>query len=198
MRRTLKEPLNWVQQAIAKARREGLAGFASAQTVILSISKRALNALLWKFRGIMDRGNRLSVHARLVLLDELLRRGRSWPSFLPEFCALDVYDFAEARYMPGSLSISNIVLVRARKGEGSDRAFRDIYADEAFGWNAIVGNLTIIDVEGGHSTMFREPFVGVLAQALIPFLQRDRLRPHLVCEGKGLLAWPSDCDLRQP
>jgi hypothetical protein len=42
-----------------------------------------------------------------------------------------------------------------------------IYADEALGWGTTTQDLAIVDVDGGHSTMLEEPFVGSLAAALL-------------------------------
>ena len=111
------------------------------------------------------------MRARFRLLRELLSHDLAWPKFLPELSTPDIYDSAEARYLPKPLSISSIVLVRAQRGTGNDRPFRDIYADETFGWDAIANPLSVVDVQGGHSSMFQEPFVESLAAALLPYLQ---------------------------
>jgi len=46
-----------------------------------------------------------------------------------------------------------------------------IYMDETLGWSAVTENLTIVDVDGGHESMLREPYVASLANALMPYLQ---------------------------
>ena len=48
-------------------------------------------------------------------------------------------------------------------GEASDTPYREIYADETFGWGAVTQDLIVVDVEGGHSSMLQEPFVESLA-----------------------------------
>jgi thioesterase domain-containing protein len=48
-----------------------------------------------------------------------------------------------------------------------DTPYRLLYTDEKLGWGAITKNLTVIDVDGGHSTMLQEPFVGAVAAALM-------------------------------
>ena len=111
------------------------------------------------------------MRARFRLLRELLSHDLAWPKFLPELSTPDIYDSAEERYLPKPLSLPSIVLVRAQRGTGNDRPFRDIYADETFGWDAIANRLTVIDVQGGHSSMFQDPFVDSLAAALLPYLQ---------------------------
>ena len=81
-----------------------------------------------------------------------------------------IYGSAEARYVPTTLSIGSVVLVRARFGEGGDTPFRHIYADESFGWASLAHDLTIVDVDGGHFSMLQEDFVDSLAEALEPYV----------------------------
>jgi thioesterase domain-containing protein len=63
------------------------------------------------------------------------------------------------------------VLARATAGEGADTPYKAIFNDETLGWGAVAKNLTIVDVDGGHESMLREPFVKSLATALIPYVQ---------------------------
>ena len=84
-----------------------------------------------------------------------------------------VCDCAEMRYQPKPLKIPHLVLVRAQRGEGGDDTpYQEIYADDAFGWRAVAENITLVDVDGGHSTLLRERFVDSLAAALMPDLSR--------------------------
>jgi FkbH-like protein len=132
-------------------------------------SQKMMNAALWELRGYY---NRWSVQVRFRLLSECLRLGLAWPRFVPELSAYQIYNCAEARYLAKPLTISSIVLVRARAGQGNDTPFRNIYADEMLGWASVAHPLTVIDVDGGHSTMFQERFVGPLSNALQPYLRR--------------------------
>ena len=75
------------------------------------------------------------------------------------------------------------MLVRARVGEGGDTPYRQIYADETFGWNAVTNNIAVVDVEGGHSSMLQEPFVDSLAAALTPHLRRKPKPVHAHSQG---------------
>jgi thioesterase domain-containing protein len=66
-----------------------------------------------------------------------------------------------------------VVLVRARAGVdgvADDTPYLDIYADETLGWRALIEHLKVIDVDGGHSSILREPFVQTLATALGPLV----------------------------
>ena len=103
----------------------------------------------------------------MLLLHNLLR-----PSFVPELKFDEIFYFPQARYLPKPLSIPSIVLARATSGEGVDIPYSRLYADEALGWTAIAKNLIVVDVEGGHESMLREPFVASLAGALLPYVQQ--------------------------
>ncbi len=63
------------------------------------------------------------------------------------------------------------MLARANSGDGIDTPYSSIYADETVGWNAVAKNLTVIDVDGGHSSMLQETFVDSLAKALMPYVR---------------------------
>jgi hypothetical protein len=139
-----------------------------ARIIARSIGRKMVNALLWE---ITRRGKNLSIRVRFNLLRELLTRNAAWPSFLPELSAHQILNSAQARYIPKPLSISSIVLARATSGGGIDTPYARIYEDESLGWDAIAQNLTIIDVEGGYSSMLQEAFVDSLARALMPYVR---------------------------
>ena len=109
-----------------------------------------------------------SLRSRIVLKREI-----EWPERVPELTVRQICDCAQLRYQPKPLKIPHIVLVRAQRGEGGDDTpYQQIYADDAFGWRAVAENLTLVDVDGGHSTMLRERCVDSLAAALLPYLWR--------------------------
>jgi thioesterase domain-containing protein len=166
--RIAEQRLGRLRQTIAVAQEGGLAPLKRACWVVGTISQKLVNALLWE---ILQRGKQWTVRARFYLLRQILGRKVSWPRFLPELSVRQIYDCAQARYVPKPLSISPVVLVRAQTGEGDETPFRDIYADESFGWNDFVCGLTLVDVDGGHSSLLHERFVDSLAKALLPYLQ---------------------------
>jgi hypothetical protein len=84
------------------------------------------------------------------------------------------------RYQPKPLEIPHLVLIRAQRGEGGDDTpYQEIYADDAFGWRAVAENITLVDVDGGHSTLLRERFVDSLAAALLPYLGERARQPRI-------------------
>jgi thioesterase domain-containing protein len=140
-------------------------------------SRKLVNALRWE---IMCYGERLWVSARFHLLQQLLARQLPWPGYIPELRLRQIYESADARYVPKPLSSASAVLVRARR-KGviiSDTPYRAIYADEMLGWAAIIQELVVVDVDGGHSTMLQEPFVGSLAAALMPYINHTSEAVH--------------------
>jgi thioesterase domain-containing protein len=96
---------------------------------------------------------------------------------VPELSVRQIYDSAEARYVPKPLSIASTVLVRARLGEGADTPYLHIYTDETFGWRGLAHDLAVVDVDGGHSSMLQEPFVESLAKALRPYVGPKEAAP---------------------
>ncbi|MGA6974722.1 MAG: polyketide synthase dehydratase domain-containing protein, partial [Candidatus Binatus sp.] len=145
-------------------------GLLNRARVLTGAVKELVNFLLSE---VARRGARLSVRARFRLLRVLLSRDLAWPRFVPELSVLEIYESAAARYTPSPLSISSVVLARAKTGEGLDKPYKEIYADETLGWNGIARGLVIVDVDGGHFTMLQERFVASLWEALMPYLQRE-------------------------
>jgi thioesterase domain-containing protein len=157
-------------QALTAARGTGHSHVGRAWTVLAVISRKGANTLIWE---IMQRGMRWWVGTRFLLLRSLLARGVPWPRFLPGLNVRQIYESAEARYTPTPLSDVSVVLVRARAavaGVENDTPFLDVYADENLGWPGLTGKFDVIDVDAGHSSMLREPFVQSLATALGPLL----------------------------
>ena len=155
--------LQRLTQAVADAR----AMDRSSVEIVSTAAQELMNAVL---RQITLRGRQLSVGVRFRLLRELLMRQRPWPWLIPELAAHQIYDSAEARYVPKPLSdATRIVLVRAR-GEASETPYCELFADETMGWGAIAQSLIVVDVDGGHSSILQEPSVDSLAATLMPHL----------------------------
>jgi acyl-CoA synthetase (AMP-forming)/AMP-acid ligase II/thioesterase domain-containing protein/acyl carrier protein len=139
------------------------------------IYRKIANALS---REIARSSDILFLRARLNLLRDLLSRDAAWPSFVPELGFQEILNSAQACYVPKPLSISSIVLARATSGEAFDIPYLKLYADETLGWDVVAQNLTVIDVDGGHESMLREPFVESLARALMPYVQQKPVQAN--------------------
>jgi FkbH-like protein len=168
--RTSKDRLGRLNKALASAQKNELSSLNLVGLMVRTICLKSANALLWE---VYHRGKQCSVRARHRLLREVLSRDREWPDFVPKLTVRESYDAAEALYRPKPLSIPSIVLIRARSGEGIDTPYKEVYADETLGWRALAPDITVLDVDGGHSTMLQEQFVDSLANALTPFLYHN-------------------------
>jgi thioesterase domain-containing protein len=104
---------------------------------------------------------------RFALLKILVKRSASWPPVLPELTVMQIYNALESRYIPPVLANVPILLVRASVGQGTDTPYRDLYCDEDFGWGEVAGQLELVDVAGGHSSMLQEEAIESLATAML-------------------------------
>ena len=162
--------INRLTQALTVARNAERSFVGRAWTILGVISRKLVNTLTWE---IMRRTTKWWVGARFLLLRKLLARGRPWPRLLPGLSVRQIYESADALYVARPLSSASVVLVRARAGVdgvADDTPYLDIYADETLGWRALIEKLSVIDAEGGHSSMLQEPFVQSLATALMPLV----------------------------
>jgi FkbH-like protein len=126
-------------------------------------SRKAWNFVSWE---TTETFRKWTITVRFQLLHLVLTRGRPWPSAIPTLSVREIYEGAEAAYVPTEIAGSSVVLVRASKGEAGDTPYVNIYSGETLGWSEIVSNLTILDVDGGHYSMLQEPFVDHLARSL--------------------------------
>ena len=57
--------------------------------------------------------------------------------------------------------------MRATAGSGHDIPYAQVFRDPTLGWGAVVRDLVVVDVEGGHSSMLQEPQAASLAGAVL-------------------------------
>lgn len=125
---------------------------------------RAGNVLRYEAVRLLDGCRGRALH--LILRYGLFGPGR-WPQSIAAPPVREVFARAEAAYHPGQLKRARAMLVRATHGEGSDRHYRDWLVDEHFDWDPFLpDSLAVVDIPGGHSSMFREPNVEVMATAI--------------------------------
>jgi acyl-CoA synthetase (AMP-forming)/AMP-acid ligase II/thioesterase domain-containing protein len=142
------------------------------KAVVHVVGRKIANAVS---RRIIKGSDVLFLRGRLNLLRGILSRDAAWPSFVPELGFQEILNSAQACYVPKPLSIPSVVLARATTGDGLDAPYSTLYADETLGWDVVAQNLTIVDVDGGHESMLREPFVDSLARALLPYVQQRQV-----------------------
>jgi thioesterase domain-containing protein len=178
-RNTLKRNLSAsAKQVFAGFKKSELTLAKRAASVARAIYPKLVHGFVWRFRHFRTAWFR---RACLGLLRTSLLYDVSWPSFVPEFKFDEIFHFLQGHYSPKPLSTTPIVLLRATSGEELDMPYSQIYNDETLGWTGVAKNLTVVDVDGGHESMLREPFVASLAKELLPYVQqkpvRDKSRP---------------------
>ncbi|MCM8731667.1 type I polyketide synthase [Hephaestia sp. GCM10023244] len=88
----------------------------------------------------------------------------------PDLGFLQIYEVAHRRHHPhGLFAAGDVVLFRAMQGNGAedDMPFTEVYSDCILGWGKrVAGDVTMIPVPGGHTSVLQEPGVAVLATAM--------------------------------
>jgi thioesterase domain-containing protein len=109
---------------------------------------------------------------------------------LPPFSAIEIYGRIERNYTPRRLADVPVSLVHASAGEGNDRPLQVLYSDRALGWEAYTDHLEIVQVPGGHASMFQEQNAEHLARVLLERMQEASLtdQSHRDKESKSLVA----------
>ena len=156
--------LSRLEDAVAQVRGASPTRLTLAVGIASAITRKVFNVISYMLYSF---GQRISVRLRFVLFRMLVKRGASWPPALPELSVMQIYNALESRYVPPALANVPILLVRASAGEGTDTPYRDLYRDEDFGWGKIAGQLELVDVQGGHSSMLQEEAIQSLATAMI-------------------------------
>jgi thioesterase domain-containing protein len=158
-----KHRLARFSQTIKDERSSDVRAGERVRRLLFAASKKAWNLLSWEATSKFTKWSAL---ARFRLLQTLLARRKPWPRSVPGLTVRQIYEFAEAAYIPQRILGTNVVLVRASTGESGDTPYVDLYSDNTLGWGAVVTDLRIADVDGGHYSMLQEPFVEHLAQTL--------------------------------
>jgi thioesterase domain-containing protein len=173
-RSAMKQRQERLKQALAEVQKNERLRLRRGSLIVRTLWRKALSALVWE---ISHRTKRVSVRARFRLLRNLLRYDLAWPKFLPQLSVRDIYDCAQARFEPKPLTVSSVLLVRARTADpdvADDTPYQDIYADRTLGWGTVARGLKVVDVDGGHSSMLQESYVDSLAEVLMAYVQEER------------------------
>lgn len=142
---------------------------AGTFTAVASFVRKALRAPHQRRQAKQEQASELR---RFDLLNGVLRDGVPWPPEFPPFSAIEIYGRIESNYTPGRLAAVPVSLVHASTGEGNDRPLQVLFGDRALGWGAYTDQLEIVQVPGGHASMFQEQNAEHLARVLL-----DRMQP---------------------
>jgi thioesterase domain-containing protein len=156
--------LSRLEDAVAQVSGSGRSLMTRTVRIASAVARKAFNVITYELYSF---GERISVRLRFALLRNLVRRNASWPRALPELTVMQIYNALESRYIPPLLANVPILLVRASAGEGADTPYRDLYRDEDFGWGKVAGQLEVVNVLGGHSSMLQEQAIESLATAML-------------------------------
>jgi thioesterase domain-containing protein len=151
-------------EAITQTLTAGARPLARVIAVTDVVARKVYNTVLYEIFAWVER---ISVRMRLPLLKMLVERGKSWPRWLPELSVTQIYNSLESQYTSPTLADVPILLVRASAGGGLDTPYRDLYCDEDLGWRNVAGQLELLDVTGGHSSMLQEDTIDSLAAELL-------------------------------
>jgi FkbH-like protein len=162
--RMARHRLSRLEDAVAEVRGAGAAPLTRAMRIASAIARKARNVISYELYALCER---ISVRLRFALLKILVKRSASWPPALPELTVMQIYNALESWYIPPLLANVPILLVRASVGQGTDTPYRDLYCDEDFGWGKVAGQLELVDVAGGHSSMLQEEAIESLATAML-------------------------------
>jgi thioesterase domain-containing protein len=162
--RMIRHRLSRLEEALAFARGAGRSTLTRWGSLSSAVLRKVYNAAAYE---LSSAAAKLSVRLRFALMRKLVSRNSSWPRKLPELSVLEIYNMLETRYTPPVIGDVPILLVRASIGDGPDTPYRDVYLDEDFGWRRIAGQLEVVDVSGGHSSMLQSQAVESLAAALV-------------------------------
>jgi FkbH-like protein len=153
-----------------QAKSLGLTGLIAWLFIFGELIKKVLNTLWWEFSS---RVGKQFVRLRFIALKFILKQNKEWPKFLAPLTVRNIFNQAEISYQMLKNDKLEGLLVRATKGSDDDIPFKEVYSDESLGWHAILPQLRIVDVEGGHASMLQEPYVASLSQALISYLNKS-------------------------
>ncbi len=127
--------------------------------------------LRWEVQRRLDEGK---LRVKLELLQRALAGDEAWPEGVPPLRAPDIFMAARDRYQTPVLAHSRVALVQATRqepGVKDDEPMSTFYADPALGWTPHVARgLECFQLEGGHFTVLREPYVDELARCMKEFL----------------------------
>ena len=152
--------------ALTEARR-GRSGPAAVRAAADVVGRKLVSAMRYEVGRIVGAW---SVRARFALLRRVLSGKFGWPDFVPALDFRAIYNAAESNYVPRGAATVSVVLVRASAGEGGDVPYIHLYQDPTLGWGAVVRELTVTDVGGGHASMLQEPHAAALAEVLRTYI----------------------------
>jgi len=143
---------------------------ASGESALFALlARRAANAVSYDVRTRLEWMRRTRTVARMADADNA-------QSTAPDLSFLHLYEVAHRAHRPhGLFEGGQVVLFKATHGTGADDdvPYVELYTDYIFGWGKrVAGDVSLVNVPGGHSSILQEPNVDILADAMRAAIDR--------------------------
>lgn len=133
------------------------------------LARRAANAVTYDVRTRLEWMRRTRTVAKMANADDA-------QDTAPDLSFLHLYEVAHRAHRPhGLFDGGQVVLFKATRGTGADDdvPYVELYTDYIFGWGKrVAGDVSLINVPGGHSSILQEPNVDILADAMRAAIER--------------------------
>ncbi|WP_404481570.1 type I polyketide synthase [Novosphingobium sp. BL-52-GroH] len=150
-----------------------LRGDTAGETPTMALlARRAVNAVVYDVSTRLEWMRRTRTVARMAdapvgVNDDASLDAGATPANLS---FLHLYEVAHRAHRPtGLFDGGEVVLFKATRGTGADDdvPYIDLYTDCIFGWGKrVAGDVTVVSVPGGHTSVLQEANVDVLASAM--------------------------------
>lgn len=134
------------------------------------VAKKVVHALSYE----VGKYTKAAVLRRKVkALQRALARNAAPPHYARTLTVREILTHAEADMKSTQRFRGNVLLLRAtrRLGETTDEPFMERFQDSLLGWGTRVeGDVSVIDIPAGHSTMLQEPHVAQVAEKLQAYI----------------------------
>jgi len=156
--------------------------------------RRAANAVAYDVSTRLEWARRTRKVARMAEGPALADSHHAAPA-ADNLSFLHLYEVAHRAHRPlGLFEGGEVVLFKAMQGTGADDdvPYIDLFTDCIFGWGKrVAGDVTVVSVPGGHSSVLQEPNVDVLAGVMREAIARARPNETVVQEPIPIMSPPS-------
>ncbi len=154
--------------------RESLSGRSSSSASLFGAAVVVAKKLAHAFSYEVGKYTKAAVlRAKVKTLQRALAKNSAPPQFARTLTVREILTHAEGGMTSAHRFRGNVLLFRAtrRLGDISDEPFIERFQDALLGWGKRVeGEVLVIDIPAGHSTMLQEPHVARVAEELQAYI----------------------------
>ncbi|MFI4890169.1 MAG: amino acid adenylation domain-containing protein [Steroidobacterales bacterium] len=151
--------------------RSGIRGFLYRGAIVVA-ARKITSALRYEISSFVRRA---CVVARLWILKLVLKYELAWPELIPSLTRREIFFGALDSYTTKILRFTRVAVIKASEGVDANDPMTDRIEDPTLGWGRVAGgNLQIISVPGGHSSMLQTPYVHALGLQFTSLLEDAR------------------------